>query len=181
MATRRRNSLGTLSPQYVGNQNGTSIPGLQGGNSYPLAPPPAAAPTGNRARSDAALRAARLALAVTDVHLANEKVAAARREQIRYAPNEDSPDRVDAAIARFVEVSRMDRSSEDNRKIYARMLMEQSEALLQWGELEQADKLAALAVEQRVRLWPLRGPARRASAADSRHAAAEQSGRTPPD
>ena len=30
------------------------------------------------------------------------------------------------------------------------MLMEQSEALLQWGELEQADKLAALAVEQQA-------------------------------
>ena len=43
----------------------------------------------------------------------------------------------------FVEVSRLDRSTEENRKTYARMLMEQSEALLQWGELEQADKLAA--------------------------------------
>ncbi len=34
------------------------------------------------------------------------------------------------------------------------MLMEQAEALLQWGELEQADKLAALAVEQRVAYSP---------------------------
>ena len=81
-------------------------------------------------------------------------VAQARQEQIRYAPNEDSPERVEAAIAKFVEVSRLDRSTEENRKTYARMLMEQSEALLQWGELEQADKLAALAVEQRVAYGP---------------------------
>ena len=88
------------------------------------------------------------------MHRASELVAQARREQIRYAPNEDSPERVEAAIARFVEVSRLDRSTEENRKTYARMLMEQSEALLQWGELEQADKLAALAVEQRVAYGP---------------------------
>ncbi len=114
----------------------------------------AAVPGGNRARSDALLRSARLALAVTDVRRASEMVAQARREQIRYAPNEDNPDRVDAAVARFVEVSRLDRSTEENRRGYARMLMEQSEALLQWGELEQADKLAALAVQQRVSYGP---------------------------
>ena len=103
-----------------------------------------------RTRSDALLRAARLALAVTDVRRASDLVAQARREQIRYAPNEDSPERVEAAIAKFMEVKNLDRSTEENRKTYARMLMEQSESLLQWGELEQADKLAALAGEQRV-------------------------------
>ena len=118
------------------------------------ATPPGTVPGGNRARSDALLRSARLALAVTDVRRASDLVAQARQEQIRYAPNEDSPERVEAAIARFVEVSRLDRSTEENRKTYARMLMEQSEALLQWGELEQADKLAALAVEQQVTYGP---------------------------
>ena len=134
------------------------------GDRYPAADPAAAqqgmgpqqgpAQGGNRARSDALLRSARLALAVTDVRRASEMVAQARQEQIRYAPNEDSPERVEAAIARFVEVSRLERSTEENRKTYTRMLMEQSEALLQWGELEQADKLAALAVEQRVAFGP---------------------------
>ena len=100
------------------------------------------------------LRSARLALAVTDVQRASRMVTEARREQIRYAPNEDSPERVEAAIARFVEVNRFDRATEENRRAYARMLMEQSEALLQWGELAQADKLAALAVEQRVSYGP---------------------------
>ncbi|MGA2257509.1 MAG: hypothetical protein ABSG53_22850, partial [Thermoguttaceae bacterium] len=116
--------------------------------------PQVLAPGGNRAHSDALLRFARLALAVTDVRRASELVAQARREQVRYAPNEDSPERVEAAIAKFAEVSRLERSTETNRKAYARMLMEQSEALLQWGELEQADKLAALAVQQQVVFGP---------------------------
>ena len=114
----------------------------------------AAVPGGNRAHSDALLRAARLALAVTDVRRAADLVVQARQEQVRYAANEDSPERVEAAIARFAEVNRLDRSMESNRKVYAKMLMEQSEALLQWGELEQADKLAALAAQQRVVFGP---------------------------
>lgn len=131
----------------LGNANGTSIAGLQQAGNYP-------APSGNRARSDALLRSARLALAFTDVQRANRLVAQARQEQVRYAPNEDSPERVEAAIARFVEISRLGRATEENRRTYARMLMEQSEALLQWGELDQADKLAALAAEQAVSYGP---------------------------
>jgi general secretion pathway protein D len=118
------------------------------------AAPQGLAAVGNRARSDALLRSARLALAVTDVRRAREMVAQARQEQIHYAPNEDCPDLVDAAIDKFVEVSRLDRSTQDSRRAYARMLMEQSEALLQWGELQQADKLAALAAEQQVVYGP---------------------------
>jgi general secretion pathway protein D len=155
-----------VTPAQTADSNGvTRLPPTTG----PQQPPPAAgeryadagpaasqrpAPGGNRPRSDALLRNARLALAVTDVRRASELVAQARQEQIRYAPNEDSPERVEAAIARFVEVSRLERSTEENRKTYARMLMEQSEALLQWGELEQADKLAALAVDQQVAYGP---------------------------
>jgi general secretion pathway protein D len=109
---------------------------------------------GNRAHSDTLLREARLALAVTDVRRASQLVSQARQEQIRYAANEDNPDRVDQAIAAFQEINRLDRSSEENRKRFARMLMDQSEALMQWGELDQAGKLAALAVEQRVAYGP---------------------------
>jgi general secretion pathway protein D len=121
---------------------------------YPANPTQGAAPGGNRARSDGLLRQARLALAVTDVHRASDLVAQSRQEQIRYAANEDNPDRVDLAISTFQQVSRLDRSTEDNRKRYAKMLMEQSEALLQWGELDQAGKLVALAVDQRAMYGP---------------------------
>jgi general secretion pathway protein D len=106
--------------------------------------------TPNKARSDALLRAARLALAGGDVRRAREMLVQARREAINYAPTEDSPERVEAAIARFVEVGRLDRAMEENRKTYAKMLIEQAEALVQWGELDEANKLAALAADQRV-------------------------------
>ncbi len=132
-------------PAYTGNNSGTVVSGNQGG---PLPPP------GTRAHSDFMLRQARLALAVTDVARARGLVAQARQDQIRYAPNEDSPDRVDVAIAKFAEVSRLDRASEENRRTYARMWMEQANDLMQWGEFEQAEKLAALASDQRVTFGP---------------------------
>ncbi len=100
------------------------------------------------------LRQARLALAVTDVDRARKLVAQARLDQIRYAPNEDSPDRVDAAIAKFIEIRKLDRGTEENRRTYARMWMEQAQDLMQWGEFDQAEKLVSLAAEQRVTFGP---------------------------
>ncbi len=47
---------------------------------------------------------------------ADELVTQARLRQVNYGPNEDSPDRVQAAIDEFVDVSRLDRTSSDNRK-----------------------------------------------------------------
>ena len=138
------NPQGTLAPGYIPRQPGQD--GLANIPSMPVA--------ANRVRSDALLKAARLALAVTDVRRAAALVAQARLEQAHYAANEDSPDRIEAAIARFVEISRLDRSTAENRKAYARMLMDQSETLLLWGELDQADKLAALAVEQQAAYGP---------------------------
>jgi general secretion pathway protein D len=111
-------------------------------------------PRGNRAHSDAMLRQARLALAVGDIRRANDMVAQARQDQIRYAPNEDNPDRIAAAIGKFVEISRLDRASEENRRTYARMWMEQANDLMQWNELDQAEKLAQMAAQQRVTFGP---------------------------
>ena len=90
-------------------------------------------------------------------------------------PNEDSPDRVDAAIAKFVEISKLDRASEENRRTYARMWMEQAQDLMQWGEFEQAEKLASLAGRAARDLRPLRRQAGRTSAADCRDAGDESS------
>jgi general secretion pathway protein D len=111
-------------------------------------------PRGNRAHSDAMLRQARLALAVGDIRRASDMVAQSRQDQIRYAPNEDCPDRVAAAISKFVGISKLDRGSEENRRTYARMWMEQAQDLLQWNELEQAEKLAELAAQQHVTFGP---------------------------
>jgi general secretion pathway protein D len=172
-------TTGVASPLYFGNTNGTAVPGVQTGTSatpaqagiftqdtsipfnqgsYALAVPQGGpvnpAPGGNRTRSDGLLRLARLALAVTDVRRASDLAAQARREQIRYAPNEDNPDRVDQAIARFTQVKNLDHASPEYRKAYTNSLMEQSEALLQWGELDQAERMAGVAVEQRVAYGP---------------------------
>jgi general secretion pathway protein D len=111
-------------------------------------------PRGNRVHSDAMLRQARLALAVGDIRRASDMAAQSRQDQIRYAPNEDSPDRVAAAIAKYVEISKLDRGSEENRRTYARMWMEQAQDLLQWNELDQAEKLVEMAAQQRVTFGP---------------------------
>ena len=74
------------------------------------------------------LRQARLAAWPWATFAAHQDmVAAARQDQIHYAPNQDSPDRVDAAIAKFVEISKLDRASEENRRTYARMWVEQAQ------------------------------------------------------
>ena len=109
---------------------------------------------GNRGHSDAMLRQARLALAVGDIRRASDMVAQSRQDQIRYAPNEDNPDRVAAAIAKFVEISRLERTTEENRRTYARMWIEQAQDLLQWNELDQAEKLVEMAAQQRVTFGP---------------------------
>jgi general secretion pathway protein D len=144
-------------PMLTGNPSGTVVSGVQRG---PNPSVPANIPqrnpslTGNRGHSDAMLRQARMALAVGDIRRASDMVAQSRQDQIRYAPNEDSPDRVAAAIAKYVEISKLDRGSEENRRTYARMWMEQAQDLLQWNELEQAEKLAELAAQQHVTFGP---------------------------
>ena len=136
----------------------------------PLPPPGAAAITpdqadyatrvapaagGDRARSDALLRAARRALAVEDVRQAADFVAQAKRLHVRYAPADDCPEKVDAAITKYLEVRSLDKRSEANRRAYARMLMEQAEALLQWGEIGPAEQLAVVAARQQVAYGPM--------------------------
>ena len=134
-----------MAPLNNGNTNGTVVSGLQGG---PLPPP------GTRAHSDFMLRQARLCLAVQDVRRALRDGCRGPAGPIRYAANEDCPDRVEAAIAKFAEISRLDRGSEENRRTYARMWVEQAQDLMQWGEWEPAERLAMLAVEQRVTYGP---------------------------
>ena len=93
--------------------------------------------------------------------------------------NEDSPERVEAAIARFVEVNRLDRSTEENRKTYATMLMEQAEALVAMGRVgagRQAGRSGRRAAGDSTA--PTK-PSRRPRAADRRLAATEQPRRPP--
>jgi general secretion pathway protein D len=137
------------------------------GRADPLAPPlhddlrlpPALAdryanPGADRAASDGLLLAARRALAVGDVRRAAALVAQAKQMPVRYAPTDDTPERVEAALARYQEVNALDKGTQTYRRAYARMLMEQAEALLRWGDYEQADQLAAQAARQQVDYGP---------------------------
>jgi general secretion pathway protein D len=110
---------------------------------------------GDRVRSDALLRGARRALAVGDVRQAADMVGEAKRLHVRYAPGDDSPEKVDAAIAKHQEITALDKGSEAARRAYARMLMEQAEALFQWGDLDPAEQLASQAARQQVVYGPL--------------------------
>lgn len=161
LADRYSNAVPTSNPMREPRNMGTEVPMPYGSpNMGPIMGP---APTGpwtpnasaDRARSDQLLRGARVALAVGDVRRAADLTAQARQQQVRYAPNDDTPERVEAAIARYQEVDRLDKSTEGYRRSYARMLMEQSESLLQCGEYEQADQLAAQAARQQVAWGPL--------------------------
>ena len=61
---------------------------------------------------------------------------------------------VGAAITKYQEVNGLDKGTETYRRAYARMLMEQSEALLNWKEYEVADQLAGQAARQQVDYGP---------------------------
>ena len=107
-----------------------------------------------RSQSDSLLHGARCALAVGDVRRASEMVRQAKQLQARYAPLDDSPEKVEAAISKYQEVATLDKSTEIYRRAYARMLMEQAEVLLRWSEYAQAEELATQASRQQVVYGP---------------------------
>ena len=110
--------------------------------------------TGDRTQSDELLHRARLALAVGDVRRASAMVAQAKQSPVRYSQSDDSPERVEAAIAKCQELNGMEKNTDLYRRAYARLLMEQAEALMRWGEFDQADQLAAQAARQQVVYGP---------------------------
>jgi general secretion pathway protein D len=132
-------------------ENDVRVPGATGRNMAVAAAPVNDA--GNAAHNSP-LRAARLALAFGDVHRATELVLQAKRMQMNYQPLDDSPDKVEAAIRRFQELSNLDKNSEAYRRAYARNLMEQADALLRWGERDEAERLAGRAASMQVVYGP---------------------------
>jgi general secretion pathway protein D len=100
------------------------------------------------------LRSARLALAVGDVRRASEMVNQAKMSPTRYQPLDDTPDRVETAIRKYQELSNFDKNSEAYRRAYARNMMDQSDALLRWGEQDEAEQLASRAADMKVMYGP---------------------------
>ena len=112
----------------------------------------------SRARSDRFIVEARLALAVGDVRRAWQLADQASQLGVAYRPNEDSPARVRALIDKVRHLSEQpadQQRSEGYRRQYARVLMEQAEALMEHGELDEAERLAFRAGEQNVPYAPM--------------------------
>ncbi|MCE5269543.1 MAG: hypothetical protein LLG00_16830, partial [Planctomycetaceae bacterium] len=100
------------------------------------------------------LRAARLALAVGDVRRAQEYVNRARAMQVNYQPSDDTPDRVEAAVRKYQELSGLDKSTEAYSRGYARSLMDQADGLARWGEYAEAERLADRAANVHIVYGP---------------------------
>lgn len=100
------------------------------------------------------LRTARLALAVGDVRRAGQFVEQARAMRATYQPLDDTPDRVASTISKYQEASSLDKNTEAYRRAYARSLMEQADALMRWGERDEAERLATRAAGMHVVYGP---------------------------
>lgn len=134
-----------------------------------MAPPSAARPTPvfnqpsagpahpNRAPSDKLLLEARRALALGDARTANAKLDQAKALGVPYGPGEDSPARVEAAIGVYNDLisQRASRgTTEAYRHQYARILLDQAQALLRWRDFDEAERLANTAAQQYTNFAP---------------------------
>jgi general secretion pathway protein D len=107
-----------------------------------------AAPTsdadGRRNQSSTLLLNARRALAVGDVRRANESIAQARALQLTYDFHEDNPAKVEASVARYVDLTQRDareKATDSYRHRYAELQMQQAEELLRWRDFDEAERL----------------------------------------
>ncbi|MGD0382783.1 MAG: hypothetical protein ABSA77_04615, partial [Thermoguttaceae bacterium] len=103
-----------------------------------------------RMGSSSALLAARRALAVGDIRRAAEFVQQAKNQNLQYGPLDDTPEKVEAAVRKMQDIASLEKNTESYRRAYARNVTEQAEALLHYGELDEAERLANVAANQQV-------------------------------
>jgi general secretion pathway protein D len=104
-------------------------------------------------QSDQLLLAARQAMSYRDLRRAAMLVDQAKGLSVLYTAQEDTPQKVEKTLATLQAIEARlatGASSESFRRSHARVMMEQSEALLQWGDLDNADRLAQEAARQNV-------------------------------
>lgn len=151
----------------MGGQIPGSAVGAPGAGINPLPPvgqitqvaPPVSA--GNKSpaqlQSDQWLLEARRALALGDVKTARRYLEQVRSLGLSYGRFEDSPERIEALIQTHENLvaQKAERGqSEGWRRLYAKLLLEQADGLLRWGDLEEAERLAQLAAQQGVTFSP---------------------------
>ena len=123
------------------------------GSRYPTTP--SADATSVRQQSDEALLAARRALVMGDVVTAQRHLDVAKQLPISHEGSSDSPAKLAEAIAeyqRFSNDKNNPAASAAWRHAYARFLLNQAAVLIEWKDLETAERAATEAAQMRVPL-----------------------------
>ncbi len=110
-----------------------------------------------RQASDTLLIQARKALAVGDVRRAREMNERAKGVGYNYTFQDDQPAKVQASIEKMERLQQMqgaDTATESYRRQYSQLLLEQADALLRWGDVEEAERLALDAQKMNLRYSP---------------------------
>jgi general secretion pathway protein D len=128
------------------------------------APSVPSAPVANnpqRAQCDALLVQARVSLANGDLRMAAEKLNQAKSMGVQYGAQDDSPAKVEAVLARYREVEQFAMQARQTggdtlgiRQRQAQLLLEQAEALINWRQLEAAEKVTRNAESLGVNFTP---------------------------
>jgi general secretion pathway protein D len=107
-----------------------------------------------QANSEDLLLQARRALASRDVRRSLRLVEQAKLLPRSYAPLDDTPEKVEAAIRQYQEVAEEPVQTDPQRRRKVRMLMGQAEALLQYQDYQAAEALAAKASQEKLTYSP---------------------------
>ncbi len=145
--SRLASDLGVSPGTLPANRSVTRLPSVAAG-------PRAATPTSNTytvdAHSQKLLLQARRALALGDVRRATGLVKQAKLLQTSYAPLDDTPEKVDAAIRQYQQVAAEADGTDAHRRRKVRMLIGQAEALLRHHDYDSAEQLAVQASREKL-------------------------------
>ena len=130
----------TKDPFAQATQLGNSIPSNQIVTQNPIAQP--SNQNSSKELSDAALLSARQALAVGDTEKAKQFLAVASGLAIEYSPAEDSPQRISQSIHDLDLLQTNKEDSPSWRQGYTKFLVTQAAALVNWGDLDNAERTA---------------------------------------
>ena len=130
-----------------------------------------------RQASDQLLIQARKALAVGDVRRATQLNEQAKAIGYRYSFQDDQPSKVQASIEKMAQLQQQQQAGNANtetyRRQYSNLLLEQADALLRWGDIDEAERLALDAQKLSLRYSPFENSPERVLA---QVAAARQAG-----
>jgi general secretion pathway protein D len=111
---------------------------------------------GSRRQADYELLTARRALAVGDLPRATAAVEAAKKLGVNYGFHDDSPEKVEATIRRYQQVTEaiQGRDDEGSRRQMADLLMDQAQQLMRWRDFDEADRLVQHATGMKANYGP---------------------------